>query len=204
MENQVGHLALAVHFEGQPRVHNFKKKSFTTPTWSRRSASRQTTWREMPNAYATPSFAASAYLSAPASSKPAARPSSVPGSRLKQSGMFWTVAGPALSLPPLLPPQPPIRGLLGGSPGRLIPLLCRAPPFFSSSCSFRERCLNCISADGVKMANTEKENALQPSERKPLCRDVTRQTGALPVSRAFQRLALALRRPSRVRSEFGQ
>lgn len=37
------------------------------------------------------------------------------GSRLKRSGMFWTLRRQRYHRPPLLPPQWKVRGLLGGS-----------------------------------------------------------------------------------------
>ena len=39
------------------------------------------------------------------------------GSRLKQSGMFWTVRGANAIIALVLPPQRPLRGLLGGTAG---------------------------------------------------------------------------------------
>src|SRR6201998_3091722 len=46
MENQVGHFALAVHFEGQLRIHNLQKKSFSvsanTSNLAVRSIARRT------------------------------------------------------------------------------------------------------------------------------------------------------------------
>ena len=63
----------------------------------------------------------------------------VVGSRLKRSGMFWTVAGAnAILGPTLLLPQRTLRGLLGGSPCRLSFHFCVAHP--PMPCAMRSSC----------------------------------------------------------------
>jgi hypothetical protein len=75
----------------------------------------------MPSACNIPSSATSTSSSALVSSKPAARPSL--GSRLKQSGMFWTVRGANSIIGlALLSPQRSLRGLLGEPPSGLTPI----------------------------------------------------------------------------------
>jgi len=66
------------------------------------------------------------------------------GSRLKQSGMFWTVRG-ANSIIAMLSSQRPLRGLLGVAAGGLIPT-SMSPAHFHGARPFRyfrpsEQCL---------------------------------------------------------------
>jgi UDP-N-acetylmuramate dehydrogenase len=85
--------------------------------WRKRPESRQLIANVTPNACATPEFRHQhLFLFRP----DRGRCKTVIGSRLKRSGMFWTIAGAKChNRPALLPSQQPHRDLLGDTPRRL-------------------------------------------------------------------------------------